>query len=66
MKKTNILPFNKKDSNVVSLDLARNRRKRRGMTEEEFRKKYMSNSVVSLFGDSGTSKIKIFNGKKKN
>ena len=49
-KSAKVLEFSKEESNVVSLDAARERRKRRGMSAEEFQKKYMKNSIVSLYG----------------
>ena len=50
-KKAKVLELKKEENtNVVSLDAAREKRKRRGMSAEEFSKKYMRNSVVSLLG----------------
>lgn len=46
-KESNILLFNKQD-NVVSINRAR---RKRLMSEEEFRSKYMKNSIVATFGN---------------
>lgn len=47
---------------VVSLDDYRKKKIKKGMTEKEFNKKYMKNSIVSLYGKDA---MNIFNIKKK-
>jgi hypothetical protein len=48
------------ESNILDFGKAKAKKERMGMSEKEFRDKYMSNSVVSLFGESS---IKVLNSK---
>lgn len=53
-----VLDFKKKEEgNVLDFNKAKARRDRRGMSYEEFRKTYMKDSIVSLYGEDTLREI---------